>query len=79
MPEIKFSASILVSDRFCWLINRVVFLDWEFGFFRDCNGISNGRSLSEATLRQEKEAGLSISSGRPAGLMGPKLKLRYNF
>ena len=51
-----------------------MFLDWEFGFFRDCNGRSNGRSLSVDATLQEEDAGTFI--GIPAGLIGPKLNLR---
>ena len=49
-------------------------LDWEFGFFRDCNGVSNGKSHGQDLLLREAEAG--AFTGVPAGLIGPKLSLR---
>jgi len=48
--------------------------DWEFGFFRDCNGESNGKSLDIDTIIRELEAPDFV--GRPAGLIGPRIKLR---
>jgi len=56
--------------------------DWQFGFFRDCNGVSNGKELEEATVAREMRELLSgnvVGFGRPAGLMGPKIKLREQF
>ena len=71
-----------------FLVNKALFLParqvlltnpqksyYQTGSFRDCNGISNGKSLSFATLQQEEEeAGTSV--GRAARVMGLKLKLR---
>ena len=42
--------------------------------------MSNGKDLDEATMAREVRDLLSgnvVGVGRPAGLMGPKLKLRY--
>merc|ERR1711874_192386 len=43
--------------------------EWEEGDFRDCNGVSNGRSLPEETVKAEAEAG--PYEGKPAGAVGP--------
>ena len=49
-------------------------IDWEFGHFRDCNGVSNGAKLDPQTMAREARAG--IFTGNPAGLLGPRIKLR---
>lgn len=48
--------------------------DWEAGHFRDCNGVSNGRSLAEETQKAEAEAG--SYKGTPAGAVGPSPVLK---
>ena len=43
--------------------------------------MSNGKELEEATVAREMRELLSgnvVGFGRPAGLMGPKIKLRYH-
>ena len=55
-------------------INNTFTIDWEFGHFRDCNGVSNGASLAPQTLAREARAG--TFRGNPAGLLGPRMKLR---
>jgi len=51
--------------------------DWDFGHFRDCNGVSNGARLAPETLA--REARHRHFTGKPAGIIGPKLKLREQF
>lgn len=51
--------------------------DWDFGFFRDCNGVSNGRPLDGNTV--DREARASPFVGIPSGFLGPKFKLRERF
>ena len=46
--------------------------EWNYGHFRDCNGISNGTPLSEETLAAEAAAG--HYKGTPAGAIGPPPK-----
>ena len=43
--------------------------EWERGEFRDCNGVSNGRGLSQDVIRREEAAG--EFRGAPAGMVGP--------
>ena len=43
--------------------------EWEYGEFRDCNGVSNGKTLDKDLLDREKLAG--PYRGTPAGLVGP--------
>ena len=43
--------------------------EWEYGAFRDCNGVSNGTPLPPETLAAEAAAG--PYHGEPAGKIGP--------
>ena len=43
--------------------------EWEYGKFRDCNGVSNGTPLPAETLAAEAAAG--PYHGTPAGEVGP--------
>merc|ERR1711997_80915 len=43
--------------------------EWEYGNFRDCNGVSNGTPLSPETIAAEAAAG--PHHGKPAGKIGP--------
>ena len=55
--------------------------DWEFGAFRDCNGVSNGTPLPQLTLRLEAEEAEEAEEARgdPAGYLGQRLRLREHF
>ena len=43
--------------------------EWEYGHFRDCNGVSNGTPLPAETIAAEAAAG--PYHGKPAGEVGP--------
>jgi len=43
--------------------------EWEYGKFRDCNGVSNGTPLPPETILAESQAG--PYHGKPAGEIGP--------
>ena len=61
------------NEMFSPSITRIT-IDWDFGHFRDCNGVSNGARLDPQTLTREARAGSFV--GSPAGLIGPRLELR---
>ena len=63
-----------VELRIFHTINYLMTIDWDFGHFRDCNGVSNGARLAPETLA--REARHRHFTGKPAGIIGPKLKLR---
>lgn len=52
-------------------------VEWDFGYFRDCNGVSNGIDLHQDTIAAEEAAGAVPSL--PAGFLGPVIPLRESF
>ena len=58
-----------------WHSSVSIKVEWDFGYFRDCNGISNGIDLHPDTIAAEEEAGIE-PEGTPAGFLGPVIRLR---
>jgi len=59
------------------MIETAFQVEWDFGYFRDCNGVSNGIELHQDTIAAEEAAGTVPSL--PAGFLGPVIPLRESF
>ena len=57
------------------MIETAFQVEWDFGYFRDCNGVGNGIELDQDTIAAEEAAGTVPSL--PAGFLGPVIPLRY--